>query len=665
MKKYRNIFIIGLALATIGAYTASKFAASYLLKQFKMQESVIVLDRNGIEIAILPNPKGHYMRPLHTLPQEFIDLLLKKEDKYFYYHPGINAGSIARSLLGYPFRGRFPGSSTLTQQVVKNLLGNENERTVYNKVVEAVYAFSLELHTTKENILALYANTAYFGNRAEGLAEAARVYFDASPESLGPAEYTKLLAHISNPSRYPPADIYPRTRENMFELNQFPHTCGRPCVLGIDAALTEKLRALLQTNLARESLTSARNGAIAVIRLGKNTEHNQLLALVGSPYTQSTQHGYQINMALQPRPIGSTAKPFIYAKAFEKGARPYTQVDDREYKYKIGTGFDLYPRNYDGKYRGIVTLHQSLANSLNVPSVRVLEYVSLENFYAFLEDGLGFKPLRPLSSYELGIALGALDMDLLTLTHYFSIFPSQGILKPLDISASVSITPPMASHFPENRQIIDPAYTELVTKILSDRLASVEQFGAAGSLHLSAANYAVKTGTSHDYHDSWTIGYTPDFVVGVWLGNSDNKPMQKLSGQMGAGTIWHDVMEILLHSEYNLRTPLQFAHIQTYPMDGSIEFGLAGDTIEKARNLLIAQELIAEPHDGDMFGFEPHMIIPLETTGGQQASWFINSSPAGESSRISWRPAAAGTYEIRAQTEEKKQTIKIVINPLE
>src|SRR3989338_2381195 len=138
-------------------------------------------------------------------------------------------------------------------------------------------------------------------------------------------------------------------------------------------------------------------------------------------------------MAIKPRPVGSTIKPFIYLKGFEKGLRPYTLVNDREYKFPIATGFPLYPKNYDGAYRGIVPLHEALSGSLNVPTVKTLEYVSLSDFYSFLEHTLGFKPLQTWDSYQYGIALGGLEMDPLTLAHLMTTFGNQGELTPLKL----------------------------------------------------------------------------------------------------------------------------------------------------------------------------------------------------------------------------------------
>lgn len=288
-----------------------------------------------------------------------------------------------------------------------------------------------------------------------------------------------------------------------------------------------------------------------VIKLGRGNESNELFAVVGSPDPQSRASGAQINMALVPRPVGSAAKPFIYAKAFERGARPYTLVDDREYRYMIGTGFAFYPKNYDGKYRGEVTLHYALANSLNVPAVKTLEFAGLERVNEFLLNMLGFRPRQPLDTYGLGIALGGLEVDPLTFAQYMTIFPNDGVLAPLKIGLSgdapVYLTPPMSKPRAEIERVIAAPFVRLVTKILSDRSISVDQFGMKGNLNLTKTEYAVKTGTTYDYHDSWTVGYTPDFLVAVWIGNSDNTPIRQVSGQQGAGRVWRDAMELFLH----------------------------------------------------------------------------------------------------------------------
>lgn len=687
LKRIGKIFL----LLFFAIYVGSYFFAGHIVTLYSNQESAILQDRNGIEISIQPNVKGQYMRPTESIPQRFKDLLIAKEDRLFFYHLGINPLSIIRNFLKYPFTRRFEGSSTLTQQLVKTLLGNENQRTIGNKIIESLYAVSLELHASKSEILNMYVSTAYFGNQAEGIAEASRTYFNLPTESLNTAQILELLATLSNPNDYPgtsgnkrkagilgrrlgvPFDektiddkegggveyAYQRKNVNMFELGPFDLDCTKPCSLTIDEPLTNTIREILRTNLDSPSFASVLNGAVVVIRFNKEIKENELLTIVGSPHPTSPLHGYQINMAIRPRPIGSTAKPFIYAKAFEKGVRPYTKVEDREYKFDIGTGFAFYPKNYDGKYHGTVTLHEALSNSLNVPAVRVLQYTGLDNFYDFLSYDLNFKPLQPLEEYQLSIALGGLEMDLLTLSNYFSLLPNQGILKSLRVSANDIVKLPMADDY-ETHSVIDSAYTELVTKILSDRETGVDQFGLKSNLNLPSTNYAVKTGTSYDYHDSWTIGYTPDFLVGVWLGNSDNKPMYHFSGSVGAGKIWHEVMETLLNSPYNTGADFDFGKVKDYTQSGSIDYGLLGDNYDVARNLLESEDLILQPHDFDTLGFVPGMKVPLISS--DVAEWYVDDSSIGRGTTLTWQPTKPGTYNVSARTAAgKTQKVKVII----
>jgi membrane carboxypeptidase/penicillin-binding protein PbpC len=687
IKKFGKVLLITCILFYIGSYFLSK----HILDLYASQTSDILQDRNGTEILIQPNVKGQYMRPAASVPREFTDLLITKEDKFFFYHVGINPISILRSFIKYPFTLRFEGSSTLTQQLVKTLLGNENNRNVSNKLVESFYTISLELHTSKQQLLKMYANTAYFGNQAEGVVEASKTYFNVPPESLSTTQILELLTTLNSPNNYPGTErnknktialakilnisldekilnekavnrdeySYRRKNINMFELGSLNSHCTKPCSLTIDESLTDTVREIVRTNLDSPSFSSVENGAVVVIRFNKKTRENELLAIVGSPHPTSPSHGYQINMATRPRPIGSTAKPFIYAKTFEKGARPYTQVEDMEYKYDIGTGFAFYPKNYDGKYRGTVTLHEALSNSLNVPAVRVLQYAGLDNFYSFLKQDLRFEPLQPLEKYELSIALGGLEMDLLTLGNYFTIFPNEGILKPLRLSNNDILKLPMAELY-DAHQVFDSSYTQLVTKILSDRQTSIDQFGLKSNLNLPATNYALKTGTSYDYHDSWTIGYTPDFLVGVWLGNSDNKPMYKLSGSVGAGKVWHEVMETLLNSPYNQKTDFNFNKIKEYINSGSIEYGLEGDNYNAIRKLLETNNLILQPHNLDTLQYTHDMKVPFISS--EDVAWYVNNVNLGTGMQYTWQPIESGTYTITAKTSAvKSEKITVII----
>lgn len=708
-------FLTGALIFFFGIYLGTVFPTRYIQKLYQGGGSVIIQDRYGELIQIQPNAKGYYARGAEDVPERLKKLLIKKEDHFFYYHLGINPLSIIRDIAGYFSSGKLNGSSTLTQQLVKNLLGNETDRTLKNKIVETFYSFGLELHASKKDILKMYLDTAYFGNQIQGIEEASRFYFSKPAAALNEVEILELLVTLNSPSsRYPGTSankkilnrlaailevetskyqralgVYPagspssfgdvETRfwrltssgvnrgpgEEMksdaaFEVSTLGVTCKKACETTLDLKITASLRKVLKRNLSLPSFYTVKNGAMVVIKLPEN----ELLAIVGSPNPNSLDSGYQINMAIEPRPIGSTAKPFIYLTAFEKGARPYSVVEDREYKYEIGTGFAFYPKNYDGKYRGEVTLHQALSNSLNVPSVKVLEFVTLEKFYQFLRDRLGFKPIQPLENYELGIALGSLEMDLLTLANYFTIFPNEGMLKPLKILKEEAETdiqlPPMGYKNSREKKISDKNFIQLINKLLSDRETAVEQFGIKSSLNLEAKNYALKTGTSRDFHDSWTIGYTPDFLVGVWIGNSDNTPLKQVSGQTGAGKIWHEAMDILLNSSYNKKTPFSFDALKEFKESGSIEYGLREDNYLENKFLLKPKDskLIFQPHHGDTFLFEEKMTINLVSR--TKIQWYLNDVFLEERKEVAWHPLKSGKYIIRARADNgKDEKIKI------
>jgi len=665
-------------LFVIFAFGISYKLTNDLLAAYYNQYSVEIQDRNGKAISRYPNEKGHYLQSQDNIPERFKKLLIKKEDRFFYYHLGINPISIARAMERYFINGNAGGSSTITQQLVKILLGNEQDRTLSNKLIELAYTFSLELHFSKNEILDMYANSVYMGNQAQGFAEASYIYFDRPLEALNEMEMLSLLATVSSPSiqnpwkpenkniteffankfgigdekiTIPKKKTYNYQEPLSFELQSMGLSCTKTCMTTLDMDLTEKLRGILKRNIEYSYDRGVRNGAIVVIKMPEN----ELLAIVGSHNPRSSFDGSQINMALEPRPIGSTVKPFIYVDGFEKGLRPYTKVVDREYKYPIATGFSLYPKNYDGKYRGEITLHEALANSLNVPSVKVLEYVGLDNFYDFLEQKLTFMPIQDLDSYQYGIALGGLEMDILTLAHFFTIFANDGILSPLSIfygihdGASHEHLPPR-SEITEKKKVVQPEYVQLVNMILNDRKTGVEQFGLASNLNLTQNNYAVKTGTSRDFHDSWVIGYTPDFIAGVWLGNSENQPLAQVSGQSGAGRAWQDVMELLFTTQYNKQTPFSFDKITDLQIGDNLEIGLPADSYQDHVSLLLDKQLILSPHNGDVFELTQRTSIPLEAR--KVSSWLVDGNYIGEGELMQFIPTKKGKYEILAETKD-------------
>lgn len=666
---------------------------SELLSAYYNSQSTVIKDRSGEVILVKPNRTGFYAEYADEVPLEFKKLLLGKEDKYFYYHFGINPISNLRAVYNFSRGNKNLASSTITQQLAKILLGWENKRTFANKIIEAAYAVSLETHLEKEEILKMYANSVYFGNKAQGISTASKLYFDVSPSMLTEFQTVQLLAAIPSPSTNNPFTVGNIKSSEMlaeklgakiekqetlseneirekrgtfkkyteddsyFELGSLKIDCRANCNLTIDKELSGKLREILKRNISSILDKNVTNGSIIAIKL----PDRELLAIIGSPDPKIRSYGYQINMAAKPRPIGSTIKPFVYLKGFEKGLRPYTVVDDKEYRYTIGTGFAFYPKNYDYEYRGEVSLHYSLVNSLNVPSVKVLEYAGLNDFYKFLLEDLQFKPVQNLENYQLGIVLGELEMDLLSLSYYFTAFANDGQLLPLKIyQDEIKFTPKISANLSQNKKISEKEYIQLINKILSDRKMGVEQFGIKSDLDLLQNNYAAKTGTSREFHDSWTIGYTPNFLVGVWVGNSDNTAMDKVSGQSGAGKIWHEAMNLLINSTYNKKTPFDFDLIKEFHEEENIEYGLKTDSYEKQKNLLKTQNLILNPHNYDVFLLEKNSEIYLRAN--EVVKWYINDKFLSEDEETIFKPENIGSQSIKAINKNgREEIIKIYL----
>ncbi|MCK5416546.1 transglycosylase domain-containing protein [Candidatus Parcubacteria bacterium] len=677
-KQKKILIVIILSLFLIGSFfIISKKIHTQLIIKYNNQKSVLILDRNNKIISLKTNSSDYYAKYTDLIPDNFKKHLLLKEDKYFYYHPGINIFSIARAFKNYLLKNNNLSSSTITQQLIKILLNNEKERTLKNKIIETFYSICLETQTKKDEILLMYVNSIFLGNRTQGIHTASKLYFDLEPEELNDKQIELLINTISNPTNKNPFKTEEFKINRIKELKNNFQKCynsnvgfelinlNRSDKLTIDAELTKDLRATLKENLQTLLDQDASNGSIVIIKVPEN----ELLAIIGSPDPNIDNYGYKINMATSPRPIGSTIKPFIYLKGFEKNLRPYTLIEDKEYKYTIGSGFSFYPKNYDYEYRGEVDLHYALTNSLNVPTVKVLEYVELDNFYNFMLDDLEFEPVQDLDNYQLGIALGELEMDLLTLSYYFTIFPNEGYLKPLKIT-SVNIDSNniiknkllnSRTRLDQNKKIANPAFIQLVNKILSDRKTGIKQFGAKSNLNLFSKNYAVKTGTSREYHDSWTVGYTPNFVVGVWVGNSDDSPMDKISGQNGAGKIWHETMNLLLNSKYNKNTEFNFDLIEEFYDENNIVYGLKGDDFEVYKNLMQNDNLILSPHNGDIFLFEENIQIPLKARN--KVKWFINGSPIINNTPVEtprWGVSSPQTENIFQPTNLGKFIIKVI-----
>ncbi|MDO8524658.1 MAG: transglycosylase domain-containing protein [bacterium] len=669
------ILIFGILIVS-GIITLGSLNAK-LLAVYRSNQSFSLIDRNNNIFFISKNPKEYYAQYSDSIPPNFKTLLIKKEDRYFYWHFGFNFWGILQVIGNELGLSQRKASSTITQQLAKILLEKENQRNITNKIKESFYTISLEIFNSKEEILKMYANSIYFGNQFQGIKSATQGYFNVSPENLTTGQIVQLLSTINSPTSYNPAsdlniekarilsvslgvktDNFIEPKECQINIQNYisnnkpilelalylPDDINKNLKLTIDSNLMQKARSIVSSNIDVLKDKKAKNAAVVIL----SVPDNQIITLIGSPNPSSFSDGYKIDMSTKPRQIGSTIKPFIYLLGFEAGMRPYTLIDDREYKYTGPGGYPIYPKNYDFKYHGEMTAHYALSNSINVAAVKTLEFVGVENFNQFLIKDLAYSPVQPIDQYQLGIALGGLEMNLLDLTHYFSIFPSQGKLASLKIFSDDEAI---------NKDIAPKDYVELINKILSDRKTGIDQFGAESSLNLSANNYALKTGTSHDYTDSWIVGYTPDFLVGVWVGNADNSPTDAVSGQIGAGRIWNEIMQAMLNSDYNKNTQFDFSSVKEYQGKNGVEFGLVNDDFEKSQNIIKEQDkaFILSPHNNDVFTFKIDAQIALKAK--DSATWTVNGQSYGTGQEIFFSPKKEGYYEITASSKSQTETI--------
>ncbi len=575
------------------------------LAQARRPPSVQVTDRAGrVLFTTLSQGQGYALPlPPERIPACLRAATLAVEDASFYTNPGVDWRGIVRAAWLNLRAGRVvAGGSTLTQQVARNLLlppEERHQRTLRRKLRETWLAWRLTRVLSKDEILALYLNHTYYGGLAYGVEAAARTYFGKPASELTLAECALLAGLPQAPAAYDPflhpdaarerqkvvldlmvqqGFITPAQRERAWAeplvLNPQPHPLQAPHAvwmaltwlaeqqaagrvpadralevrLTLDLDVQRRAEAAVQRHLARLQAQGKEVNNAAVVVVDART--GQVRALVGSAdYLDPTIHG-ALNMAVQPRPTGSAFKPFIYALALEPDHPPgwteATVLWDLETVFTTHDGRPYRPRNYDLREHGPVTLRQALASSLNIPAVQALDAVGVERTVA-RAHALGLSLGSP-RRYDLSLALGGGEVSLLELTAAYTAFADQGryhpprlVLEVRDLATGqVRYRPPA----PPPRPVWDPRVAWLISDILSDDTARALGFGRYSSLEVGFPA-AVKTGTSSGFHDNWTIGYTPQVVVGVWVGHADYRPMQNVDGLTGAGPIWNEIIRAL------------------------------------------------------------------------------------------------------------------------
>jgi membrane peptidoglycan carboxypeptidase len=331
---------------------------------------------------------------------------------------------------------------------------------------------------------------------------------------------------------------------------------GLQVYTSLDLDVQHKAEQVAKDRIEELKKQKATNAAIVIMRPGTG----EILAMVGSVDYNNTAIDGQVNVATAERQPGSSFKPITYATAFKNGWSPATVILDTLTGFPNPGQKDYVPKNYDGKDHGYVTVRESLGNSLNIPAVKAIQFAGVQNTIDTAHD-MGIKGLnRGLDWYGLSLTLGGGEVTLLDMTNAYSTFANQGtevdanpILRIVDsqdrvINCNAAYACSAESQVQQNQfgsgngQVLDPRISYMVTNILSDNKARTMEFGPNSPLRMSFPA-AAKTGTTNDNRDSWTLGYTPDLTIGVWVGNSDNAEMLAVTGAIGAAVIWHNMMD--------------------------------------------------------------------------------------------------------------------------
>lgn len=551
--------------------------------------SLVVKDRHGVPLRQLLENDRFRAAPvtLGEIPADFINCTLAAEDGRFWSHGGVDYLALGRAVKDRIAAGRFvSGASTIPQQLIKNS-APPVARNFTTKIREAMAARHLEMTWSKEQILERYLNLIEYGNLCRGCAAASEFYFQKPLADLSLAECALLASLPQAPSRLNPlknmaaaqkrrdwvldrlAELHPEQADSAMRAKIEPavmqplpdvFAAGHVVDMGlrlsqksglpsgtqnltttIDSQLQAKAENILKSELQRLQDREAHQGAVVVI----DNKSGEILALAGS----ANYHQAQWNAALAPRSAGSTLKPFTYALALERGRNPGTILEDVPTEY-LGSSGLISMVNYDRKHRGPVTLRESLGNSYNIPAVRLLNELGGP---ALLFESLinaGFTTLGSTADrYGLGLTIGNAEVSLLELTNAYAALARLGEWK----SARLLMDAPEE----KARDICSPETAWMLADILSDNNARSASFGAESQLRMPF-RCACKTGTSSDFRDNWCVGFTPEFTVGVWIGNFDNHPMKGVSGVTGAGPVFHALFLDLAQ----MRTPTWFAKPQ-------------------------------------------------------------------------------------------------------
>ncbi len=584
----------------------------------QLVQSTKIYDRSGETLLYeIYGEEKRTAVSLERIPEHVRQAVIAAEDANFYHHFGIDLKAIARSILiNLKIMKPIYGGSTIPQQLIRSTFFS-SEKTAERKTREIVLALELDRRYPKDQILEWYLNQVPFGQNAYGIEAASQTYFKKSVSEISLGEAAVLAALIQAPSRlspygenkdellarkddildqmaakgiFTPGEIEETKKEEInfaekriqikapyFTLwvkqqleekygEGFLREKGLKVYTSLDWEVQKIAEEAVRNGVERNKVYNAHNAALVAIE----PETGEIISMTvgtgdyyASPYPEGCTPGVnclfdpQFNVAIKSpgRQPGSAFKPFVYVTAFKKGYDDKTTVIDEETNFGVWGEKEYIPQNYDEKFRGEVTLREALAQSINVPSVKVLlDFAdSPEIFKSGYEPDsvktakeLGITTLKP--PYGPSIVLGGWEVKLLEMVSAYGVFATDGLrIEPVSI---LKIEDLAGNIIEENKKtpkrVLDKNPARLINDILSDNEARAPLFGWRSALYFEGYQVAVKTGTTQDYRDAWTIGYTPLLVAGVWAGNSDNSPTAQKPGAMLSAPIFHNFMEKVL-----------------------------------------------------------------------------------------------------------------------
>jgi len=668
-----------------------------------------LLDRDG---AVLERVRNDYHErrdnwtPLSEISIALVNAVLQSEDRRFYSHGGVDILALGGAVRDRLTRKSVRGSSTITMQLAGMLDvddGRNGRRTMSQKVRQMMQALAIELHWSKPQILEAYLNLVPWRGELSGISAAARSLFGKYPVGLDSREAAILAAMLRAPNAAPAviarracgilkAQSQARYCDHLDSITEYQlsntgstlqddpfaasHFARARLALDIpgQANLTTTIDGTLQrtaqsivNRVVHEIRHSHANDAAAIV-LDNRSGH--ILAYVGSSGDLATAR--YVDNARAMRQAGSTLKPFLYAQALEQQRITAASLLD-DSMVNLSTGNGLYvPQNYDKQFGGWVSARTALASSLNIPAVRLLVMVTPDVFHQRLRQ-LGLPLTQSGDYYGYSLALGSADVTLLSLTNAYRALANQGMYS--DVNWDVGAAPPA-------RRIMSEESAWLVGDILSDRQARARTFGLDSALSTPFWT-AVKTGTSKDMRDNWTVGWSDKYTVGVWVGNSTGASMRQVSGVTGAGPVWHDIMRYL-HRDDNSRQPARPPGLneRAITFENNLEAARAEYFLpgtEMSRIALAASApapasgrmVIRTPADGTIIALDPDIpadnqrlqLLSTTPAGGAHAAvrWYIDGRFLGDANPFDWYPVP-GDHLIEARDGNGQTQDRVRVN---